>query len=122
MNRSGVRARRARLRAADRWQAERVDLNPSIFMRWDNPTETTPHYIGVIPNGVTIDAGWRGDSSDGSKIMIKSVVTFVADDSGATAIEYALITSLIAVFIIGALSLLGTSISSEFTEVSGALK
>lgn len=54
--------------------------------------------------------------------MIKSLGTFVADDSGATAIEYALITSLVAVFIIGALSLLGTSISSEFTEVSGALK
>jgi pilus assembly protein Flp/PilA len=47
---------------------------------------------------------------------------FVADDSGATAIEYALIASLIAVFIIGALQVLGTSLSSEFAEVSGALK
>jgi pilus assembly protein Flp/PilA len=47
---------------------------------------------------------------------------FVADESGATAIEYGLITSLIAVFLIGALSALGTSLSNEFAEVSGALK
>jgi pilus assembly protein Flp/PilA len=53
--------------------------------------------------------------------MIKSMQIFVADESGVTAIEYALIASLIAVFIIGALSALGTSISSEFTEVGGAI-
>ena len=53
--------------------------------------------------------------------MIKSVRTFFADQSGATAIEYALITSLIAVFLIGALSALGTSLSSEFAEVGAAL-
>jgi pilus assembly protein Flp/PilA len=54
--------------------------------------------------------------------MIKSLQIFVADDSGVTAIEYALIASLIAVFLIGALSALGTDISSEFTEVGGSLK
>ena len=36
--------------------------------------------------------------------MIKSLKSFVANESGATAIEYALIASLIAVFLIGALS------------------
>ena len=54
--------------------------------------------------------------------MIKSVQMFLVDQSGATAIEYALIASLIAVFIIGSLQVLGTSLSSEFTEVSNALK
>ena len=49
--------------------------------------------------------------------MIKSIHTFLADQSGATAIEYALIASLIAVFLIGALSALGTNLSSEFAEV-----
>jgi pilus assembly protein Flp/PilA len=57
----------------------------------------------------------------GSKAMIKSFKAFVADDSGATAIEYALIASLIAVFIIGSLQFLGTKMSSEFTEVGNAL-
>ena len=54
--------------------------------------------------------------------MIKSLKSFVANKSGATAIEYALIASLIAVFLIGALSALGTKLSSEFAEVGAALK
>ena len=54
--------------------------------------------------------------------MIKCVKTFLADQSGATAIEYALIASLIAVFLIGALSALGTKLSSEFAEVGSALQ
>ena len=54
--------------------------------------------------------------------MIKSVRMFFADQSGATAIEYALIASLIAVFLIGALSALGTNLSSEYAEISSALK
>ena len=54
--------------------------------------------------------------------MIKSLKSFVANESGATAIEYALIASLISVFLIGALSALGTSLSSEFHEVGAALK
>jgi pilus assembly protein Flp/PilA len=53
--------------------------------------------------------------------MIKSIGAFLSDQDGATAIEYALIASLVAVFIIGALAALGTSLSSEFTEVGGAL-
>jgi pilus assembly protein Flp/PilA len=54
--------------------------------------------------------------------MIKSLKSFVTNESGATAIEYALIASLIAVFLIGALSALGTKLSSEFAEVGAALK
>jgi len=54
--------------------------------------------------------------------MVKSLKKFVANESGATAIEYALIASLIAVFIIGSLSALGTKLSSEFAEVGSALK
>ena len=50
--------------------------------------------------------------------MIKSLKQFVANESGATAIEYALI----AVFIVGALSALGTKISSEFVEVGSKLQ
>ncbi|MGD0188676.1 MAG: Flp family type IVb pilin [Roseiarcus sp.] len=53
--------------------------------------------------------------------MTRFLSVFVADESGATAIEYALIASLIAVFIIGSLQVLGTHLSSEFNEVSNAL-
>jgi pilus assembly protein Flp/PilA len=54
--------------------------------------------------------------------MVRTIRAFLANQDGATAIEYALIASLIAVFIIGALSALGTNMSSEFTQIGGALK
>ena len=47
---------------------------------------------------------------------------FLSDESGVTAIEYALIASLIAVFIIVAVQLVGTQVSTVFTEVGNALK
>jgi pilus assembly protein Flp/PilA len=50
------------------------------------------------------------------------VRNFLSDESGVTAIEYALIASLIAVFIIVAVQAVGTSISSVFTEISTTLK
>jgi pilus assembly protein Flp/PilA len=50
------------------------------------------------------------------------LASFLKDSNGATAIEYALITSLIAVFIIAALQNLGSALSSEFSEVGSALK
>ena len=54
--------------------------------------------------------------------MYKLLKSFASDQSGATAIEYALIASLIAVAIVGALTSLGKGLSSEFAEVSGYLK
>jgi pilus assembly protein Flp/PilA len=50
------------------------------------------------------------------------VRNFLSDESGVTAIEYALIASLIAVFIIVALQLVGTQVSTVFTEVGNTLK
>ena len=54
--------------------------------------------------------------------MIKSLKAFVSNESGATAIEYALIASLIAVALVTVLTSLGTSLSTEFSEISGVLK
>ena len=53
--------------------------------------------------------------------MIKSVREFFRNESGATAIEYALIASLIAVVIITAVQGLGTKVSTVFNEVDNAL-
>jgi pilus assembly protein Flp/PilA len=50
------------------------------------------------------------------------VRNFINDESGVTAIEYALIASLIAVFIIVAVQSVGTSISGVFTEIGTTLK
>jgi pilus assembly protein Flp/PilA len=46
---------------------------------------------------------------------------FLADQSGVAAIEYGLIAGLIAVVIIGAVSLLGTNVSGKFSTIAGAL-
>lgn len=47
---------------------------------------------------------------------------FLADDAGATAIEYALISALIAIALVTILGSLGSQLSAEFSEVSSALK
>jgi pilus assembly protein Flp/PilA len=47
---------------------------------------------------------------------------FARDDSGATAIEYGLIAALIAVVIIGALTMTGTNLSTQFNTVATTLK
>ncbi len=44
---------------------------------------------------------------------------FIADESGATAIEYGLIAALIAIAIIASVGALGTAISDKFTYVQG---
>jgi pilus assembly protein Flp/PilA len=54
--------------------------------------------------------------------MIQSIKKFVANESGATAIEYALIASLIAVAIIGTVTTVGVNITSVFNEVANNLK
>ena len=56
------------------------------------------------------------------RTRMKSVRTFLRDESGATAIEYALIASLIAIVIITAVALVGTQVSTVFTEIGAALK
>ena len=53
---------------------------------------------------------------------MKFVKLFASDESGATAIEYALIASLIAIALVTILGQLGGKLSSEFSEVSSALK
>ena len=45
----------------------------------------------------------------------------VKDESGATAIEYGLIASLIAVAIIAALGSVSTSLKNSFTNIAGKL-
>jgi pilus assembly protein Flp/PilA len=54
--------------------------------------------------------------------MLFKAKSFVANESGATAIEYALIASLIAIALVTVLGSLGTKLSGVFSEVSSALK
>ena len=49
---------------------------------------------------------------------MQKFVRFMKDESGATAIEYGLIASLIAVAIITAVTTLGTNVGGTFDKVS----
>ena len=48
--------------------------------------------------------------------------SFLHEDEGATAIEYALIVGLVSVVIIGALTLLGHNLSNLFQTVAATLE
>jgi pilus assembly protein Flp/PilA len=54
---------------------------------------------------------------EGEFIMKK----FFQDESGVTAIEYGLLAALIAVVIIGAVTIVGGKLNNTFTTVGGAL-
>jgi pilus assembly protein Flp/PilA len=49
------------------------------------------------------------------------LLSFIQNETGATAIEYGLIAALISVVIIGAVTALGTNLNTTFTTVSNAL-
>lgn len=53
--------------------------------------------------------------------MTKLFARFAKNESGATAIEYGLIATLIALAIIVAATTVGTNLSARFTDVANAL-
>jgi pilus assembly protein Flp/PilA len=54
--------------------------------------------------------------------MSKLIGTFLADESGATAIEYGLIAAGISVAIITVVQGLGTKLSDTFANITSAIK
>ena len=54
--------------------------------------------------------------------MVRVFKNFLADESGATAIEYGLIAAGIAIAIITAVKGVGSSLSTKFTSISTSLK
>jgi pilus assembly protein Flp/PilA len=56
-----------------------------------------------------------------NQVMSKFVSRFVKNESGATAIEYGLIVALIAVVIIGAVTAVGTNLSTKFNAVATSI-
>jgi pilus assembly protein Flp/PilA len=49
------------------------------------------------------------------------VAKFLKDDAGATAVEYALLASLIAIAIIGGATALGSAINTKFNDIATSL-
>jgi pilus assembly protein Flp/PilA len=53
--------------------------------------------------------------------MQKLLARFVKDESGAALVEYGMLVGLIAVICIGAVTLLGTDVSTMLTSIANAL-
>lgn len=54
--------------------------------------------------------------------MRKNLSAFIADDSGATAIEYGLIAVMIVVIVVAAFSALGPAFNATFTFLGSAIQ
>ena len=54
--------------------------------------------------------------------MKRTLLSFLSDQSGATAIEYGLIAAGIALAIIAVVNGLGTNLNDKFTSVNNSLK
>src|SRR5579872_236917 len=63
---------------------------------------------------------WASQKGGGC-LMRLYIKKFLSNEDGATAIEYGLIASLIAVVIIGAVSVVGTKLTATFNEVASNL-
>jgi len=53
---------------------------------------------------------------------MKKLIKFFKDEEGATAVEYGLMVALIAVVIIGAVTLLGTNVSQKFSQAASGFQ
>ena len=55
-------------------------------------------------------------------VLKRRLLSFLSDESGATAIEYGLIAAGIALAIIAAVNGLGTNLNTQFTSINSSLK
>jgi pilus assembly protein Flp/PilA len=69
----------------------------------------------------TVGIGTELSSQHNGVEEMKSLARFLKDESGATAIEYGLIASGIAVVIIVVVQLIGTNLTAVFQEVADNL-
>jgi pilus assembly protein Flp/PilA len=63
----------------------------------------------------SFNPGWQS-------FLMKTIQRFLADESGATAIEYGLIAAAIALAIIVVVNGLGSKLNTKFTSINNSLK
>jgi pilus assembly protein Flp/PilA len=66
--------------------------------------------------------GWRNMSKFSTPTLAASLLRFLRDEDGATAIEYAMIASGIAVAIATTIVSLGSSVTGLYSSVSNVMK
>ena len=81
----------------------------------------TGGYVKYIYDKFILVRYWLRERVEGC-VMLKTLVAFARDESGATAIEYGLIAAGISVAIIAVINGLGTKLNTKFTSISTQLK
>jgi pilus assembly protein Flp/PilA len=56
------------------------------------------------------------------KTLLTKIKNFIHEEEGASAVEYGLLVALIAVAIIGAVTMLGTNLSAMFSSVATTIQ
>jgi len=79
----------------------------------------SPYYYG---GGTRDHPSFQGITTKGRAAMKAIFVKFLRNESGATAIEYGLIATGIAIAIIAAVNGVGTNLSGTFSTIAGSLK
>jgi len=72
-------------------------------------------------NTSNAEPGMQCDNEHRSKLMSKFFARFIKDESGATAIEYGLIASLISIAAIAAFNSVGGKLKSTFNDIANNL-
>jgi pilus assembly protein Flp/PilA len=92
-------------------------LNPIFSVFVDAPATKSnldcAYSIGAEESVAGVDRSFR---------MRRLLVKFLADQSGATAIEYCLIAAGISIVIVVAVNGIGTTLNTKFTSVNSSLK
>jgi pilus assembly protein Flp/PilA len=55
------------------------------------------------------------------EIKMKTLINFLKDENGATAVEYGLLVTLIAIVVIVGITQVGTKLNTNFTTIAGKL-
>ena len=93
------------------------------MLRYSDANRETRVRIKSLRSAPAIEKATRKIDQYASRVIVKNrVLTFLNDESGATAIEYGLIAAGIALAIITVTKGLGTKLNSTFTSISSSLK
>jgi pilus assembly protein Flp/PilA len=79
-------------------------------------------YVGAIWHTACARSSRPFRHEEKAKLMKNLLKDFIADESGATAIEYGLIAAGISLVIIAIVNGLGTRLNTKFTAINNSLK
>jgi pilus assembly protein Flp/PilA len=101
------------------WSRPAAAPDEIIFVNSDK--FSVPHLPG-LRSGLVNSAGVEKQRRPVEAEVKRTVLNFLSDESGATAIEYGLIAAGISLAIIAIVNGLGANLNTKFTDINSSLK